>query len=156
MNLTPKQEKFCQEYVKSGNMSEAYRIAYNTINMKQETINKRSSELYHDGDIRGRVNEIREIMKKKDLYTLEQSIQKDIRIVEVYEDALSVIQNMNADEDELEVARRTIKAISNYGFSSAQDRLAKKLGFYENDNKQKFPSIIRHIDLGSGEKPNDE
>ena len=30
-NLTPKQAKFCREYIKCGNATEAYKKAYDTI-----------------------------------------------------------------------------------------------------------------------------
>jgi len=45
MNLTPKQETFCLEYLKTGNASEAYRIAYDAKDMKPATINRRAKDL---------------------------------------------------------------------------------------------------------------
>lgn len=58
-NLTPKQEAFCLAYVETGSASEAYRKAYNTKNMKPETVHKRSSELLASGEIAGRVDSIK-------------------------------------------------------------------------------------------------
>jgi phage terminase small subunit len=57
--LTQKQELFCITYIKIGNASESYRQAYNASNMKDVTINKRSSELMANGVIAGRINELR-------------------------------------------------------------------------------------------------
>ena len=44
-NLTIKQESFCQEYLKKGSASEAYRGVYNARNMKVETIHRKAAEL---------------------------------------------------------------------------------------------------------------
>ena len=57
--LTPKRENFCLAYIETGNASEAYRRAYNAGNMKPETINKRASELLANGEVKGRLNELR-------------------------------------------------------------------------------------------------
>ncbi|MGL4546014.1 MAG: terminase small subunit, partial [Plesiomonas sp.] len=38
--LTEKQEKFCKALIETGNQSEAYRRAYNTENMKPESVNR--------------------------------------------------------------------------------------------------------------------
>lgn len=58
MGLTPKQERFCQAYVETGNASEAYRRAYNADGMKPATVNKRSAELFANGGIAGRLAEL--------------------------------------------------------------------------------------------------
>ena len=38
IKLTPKQERFCQVYIETGNASEAYRAAYNAEKMKPESV----------------------------------------------------------------------------------------------------------------------
>lgn len=55
MNLTEKQERFCQEYIKTGNKSDAYRIAYDTEKMKPNTINRKSYELFKTEKISARI-----------------------------------------------------------------------------------------------------
>lgn len=57
--MTPKQEKFCALYIELGNASAAYRGAYDAANMKAETVTKRASELLADGEVTGRVKELR-------------------------------------------------------------------------------------------------
>ncbi|BAF69578.1 terminase small subunit [Nitratiruptor sp. SB155-2] len=57
--LTQKQEKFCLEYVKTGNASEAYRKAYNANKMKDETIWSKASILLEKDKVRARVEELR-------------------------------------------------------------------------------------------------
>lgn len=75
--LTPKQETFCQEYIKCGNASEAYRKAYNTKNMKAETVNVKASELLKDGKITVRVRELDE-QKRNDNIADAQEIQETL------------------------------------------------------------------------------
>ncbi|WP_281950265.1 terminase small subunit [Nitrosophilus kaiyonis] len=58
--LTQKQEKFCLEYVKTGNASEAYRKAYNTKKMKPESVNNKAYELLKKVEITARVEELRQ------------------------------------------------------------------------------------------------
>lgn len=53
--LTVKQEKFIRKYLECGNASEAYRYAYDCTRMKEETVNKRASEMTKKGEITGRL-----------------------------------------------------------------------------------------------------
>ena len=57
--LTVKQEAFCIAYVQTDNASEAYRRAYNTANMKPETINNKAYALLKKGGIGARIEELR-------------------------------------------------------------------------------------------------
>ena len=49
--MTPKQERFCQAYIETGNASEAYRQAYNAEKMKAQTIHVKASELFASGKV---------------------------------------------------------------------------------------------------------
>ncbi len=57
--MTPKREKFCTAYVETGNATEAYRQAYDAASMKEATINKRASELLQNGEVKGRIDELK-------------------------------------------------------------------------------------------------
>lgn len=70
--LTPKQKKFCQEYIKCGNQTEAYKQAYGCKDWKPETITKRASELMQNGDIQGRIAELQQKVEKKDILSSQQ------------------------------------------------------------------------------------
>jgi len=65
--MTIKQEKFCIEYIKSGNATEAYKKAFNAENMKPTTINKKAYELL-------KKPEIKEFIEKTREQTIEESI----------------------------------------------------------------------------------
>ncbi|MDW0907800.1 terminase small subunit [Mannheimia haemolytica] len=57
--LTPKQEAFCFAYIETGNASEAYRQAYETEDMKSETVHRKAKELMDNGKITARIEELK-------------------------------------------------------------------------------------------------
>jgi hypothetical protein len=76
MALTPKQEKFAQCVADGMTQADAYRAAFNVSpDSKIQTAIKRASELMLDGDISGRVAELRERLTQKALWTREMSVQ---------------------------------------------------------------------------------
>ncbi len=70
MNLTPKQEAFCQAIVAGNSQSEAYRTAYDADNMAPKTVNQRAYEMMGRGDIAARVAELREPVIERARYDL--------------------------------------------------------------------------------------
>lgn len=151
--LTPKQEKFCQIYVKTGNKSEAYRQSYNTSNMKSESVNRRGVEMFENSKIVARVRELQKKLEKRMLYTLEESVKRDKELIKKYESALQVLEDVNSIKKDVEVAERLIKHIGVNGYNSAQERLSKQHGFFEKDNGQKTNVVTNVISLGTGKKP---
>ena len=76
MALTPKQEKFCLVYLETGNASEAYRQAYNTENMKPESINVNASKLLADAKIAQRLADLRAPAIAKAQLTVEDLLRE--------------------------------------------------------------------------------
>lgn len=62
--LTPKQEKFCQRYIETGNASEAYRSSYNASRMKSETVNRVAHDMLKNSKITTRVQQLQDEFKK--------------------------------------------------------------------------------------------
>ena len=56
--LTPKQENFCQQFISTGNASEAYRQSYDYSRMKQENVGQRAKELIDNSKVSKRVREL--------------------------------------------------------------------------------------------------
>lgn len=82
MSLTTKQEIFVQRLIKGNSQREAYKFAYNAENMKDGTIDKRASELFSKGEIKGRYEELLNEHKEKALYTREEAVNDLIWIKE--------------------------------------------------------------------------
>jgi len=143
MALTIKQENFAQEVVKQGNYSNAYRAAYDCARMTSKQINEEASILMSNPKISQRVEDLKSIIQSKKIYTVEQSIKRDIRLIERYECALDVLEDNTSENKDVEIAERLIRHIGQSGYSSAQDRISKQSGFYEKDNSQKAaPSFV--------------
>ena len=74
--LTNKQEAFVQNLVKGDKQREAYKKAYNAVNMKESTIDERASRLIRECKISARYNELREKViasaEKKVIITVEE------------------------------------------------------------------------------------
>jgi phage terminase small subunit len=81
-----KQENACLEFLSSGNKTDAYRKAFNCVNMKPATINRKAKEFFDRDKIRTRVDELRypivqklEIKAEKTLKRLMQGQEFDVR-----------------------------------------------------------------------------
>lgn len=75
MALTPKQELFAQEVASGKTQADAYRSAFNVKpTTKPETTYKRACELMADGNISGRVAELRAAAAERVVWTMADSL----------------------------------------------------------------------------------
>lgn len=86
MTLTAKQEAFCQAIADGMTQADAYRTAYNAVNMKPESVQVKACELTKDGKISVRVAELKSALEKKQLWTREKSVKALINAYKVAED----------------------------------------------------------------------
>lgn len=90
-NLTIKQEAFCQAYIRLGDKSAAYREAYSTSKMKSVTISRKAQELFNNGIVTARINELQSkvaaIAEKKFNITSEEMLRH-----------LNILRNSRIDE----------------------------------------------------------
>jgi phage terminase small subunit len=168
--LTPKQENFCLEYLKTGNASEAYRRAYNTKKMKPETINRMGKAMIDDPKIAARIADLRKPVTEAAQIDLTRTVKEIVRLAvfdprkllnedgtpkplsELDDDtaaAVSGIKVRHVRGDDGETA-----AVIEYKISdknSALDKLMKHLGGYEKDNSQKADAVAAMIaEIGRG------
>lgn len=86
MSVTSAQEAFAQLVAAGKSQSEAYRTAYpKAAAWKPETVWKRSSELMQNGEVLGRVEQIRAELADRGLWSREQSARALIDIVQAGE-----------------------------------------------------------------------
>jgi len=69
MELTQRQELFCQSYIETGNASEAYRASYSTARMKPETIHRAACRLMRVSNVCTRIDELRAAATKLTILT---------------------------------------------------------------------------------------
>lgn len=84
--LTPKQERFCIEYFKCGNASQAYRIAYDAEKMADATINRKAFDVLANGKVTARLDELKRKVEKRTLITKERGIEILTEIAEASQD----------------------------------------------------------------------
>jgi phage terminase small subunit len=112
IKLTIKQENFCNKYIECGNASESYRFAYNCLNMSDESVNVKASELLKSGKITLRVKKLQEELKNKSDITKERILEElsgilDAKITDyiTFENGMIKFKNFS------ELTERQIKAI---------------------------------------------
>lgn len=91
LNLTPKQESFCQLYIELGNASEAYRQSYDADSMNENTVNRKAKELLDNGKITARLELIRNEHSKR------HNITVDSLLIEL-EEARKMALDLNIQE----------------------------------------------------------
>ena len=96
--LTVKQERFCQEYIKTGNASEAYRIAYDSSGMLPATVNRRAKDLIDNSKLRDRIAELQAPAVKQARITLESHLAELHRIKLASEAAGKYASALRAEE----------------------------------------------------------
>lgn len=100
MALTAKQEAFCQAIADGMNQSDAYRSAYDAGKMKDSSITVNASKLTADTNVALRVQELRDALGSKALWTREKSV---IGLANIADDGgakpieiISAIKELNA------------------------------------------------------------
>lgn len=129
--LTPKQEKFCQLYVKLGNASEAYRQSHNS-KAKPESVNVMACNLLAEVNITLRVEEIRDALKANHGITLQN-------ILDELEEARNVALNAPNPQTSAAVAATMGKA-KLLGFDREKKEITQSKPFVINFVKAEKPA----------------
>ena len=79
--LTVKQYNFCQQYMLTGNASEAYRLSYNAANMKSESIHRRATELMANGKVAARIQELQRQAQVNFDITLDGQVSRYMQLL---------------------------------------------------------------------------
>lgn len=172
MALTVKQEKFCQEYIRLGSKTEAYKLAYSTKNMKPATVNNKAYALSEKGEIRARIQNLEKEVAERNRISIDELIQSLASMVrfdiadfydkegnflpvnEMPKHARQMIESLDVQELYSEGAViGQIKKVRTIKKLDAIEKLMKHLGGYEKDNKQKSQDnivVFRIPDNGRG------
>lgn len=81
--LTPKQERFCQNIAKGMSQADAYRDAYDTENMKEESIWSCSCRMMNDVKVMSRVKELTAEAVKDIKYEVEDCFRETDEILQL-------------------------------------------------------------------------
>lgn len=70
--LTPRREKAAKKFVETGDMTESYKFAFSTENMKRTTINRRASEVFADPKVKARLRQLSAALEEEHKITKEK------------------------------------------------------------------------------------
>jgi phage terminase small subunit len=170
--LTPKQERFCQEYIIDLNATQAaIRASYSEPSARQI-----ASDLLSNVDIQERLKEIQKDIQERTQITQDMVIKELAKIgfsdiknyyhggdsqkpISGLDDKISgAIKEVKITEFTTESGVVTTKEIKLYDKKAALDSLGKHLGIFEKDNRQRalFPEGTKVIfeNMDTDEQPN--
>ena len=125
--LTPKREKAIAKYIECSNKSEAYRHAFDTSNMANETVHVKACEFFKIDKVKVRVDELRDELQNKSMVTKEDLIKKLLLIANDYEDNKEFTNS--ASREDIRKAE-VLSSLANSSSSiSALKQISKMLGF---------------------------
>ena len=121
--LTTKQEAFAQSIASGKTQADAYRLAYDAENMKDETIWSKASVLMADGKVTARVDDLRKAIENKQLWTREMSVKA---LINAYKDGnptakIAAVKELNSMDGsnaptKLDVTTRSLDPIADDEF----------------------------------------
>lgn len=98
--MTARRERFAELIADGMSQSDAYREAYpRSLTYQKDVVWRRASELAANSEVKGRVDELRAALQKRNLWTREQSIaelQRALEMAEKSTDVVATIREMNA------------------------------------------------------------
>lgn len=86
--LKAKQEKFVQGLITGLSQRQAYKQAYKSERMKDETIDNKASKLFKQHEIRARYDEIIEEYKQESIWTREKAVEALVWLMDKSKDDL--------------------------------------------------------------------
>lgn len=119
MKLTPKQERFCLEYLKCGNASEAYRRAYKPKKMTDKSVNEKASQMLAMVKIRSRLEELNSKAVTDAVMTRQEALERLSRFART--DLADLVEFGSYEMGEDETGRPIIQAAWKIRDSVLQD-----------------------------------
>ena len=145
--LTPKQRKFCEEYVTTGNGSEAYRRAYDVRpNTTIETIKVSASELLANPNIALTIAKLQEKQAKHFEITRQDVAKGYLEIIQAWRSLMQLASKEELTKDEKQKFYLLKEMVKGSDYRGAYDSLAKMFGLNEPDKTQ-IDQTIREIQV---------
>ncbi len=141
--ITPKQERFVQGLIAGASQREAYRAAYSASRMSDKTVDKRASELFKRGGVKGRYDELQAELADRVLWDREKAARE---LIEVRDLALRHIRETRDDKKNIDDhGKRELadlpKAAAQLVIQSTAE-LNKMFGLYENPGAKDGKVVI--------------
>ena len=145
--LTQKQRKFCEEYVTTGNGSEAYRRAYDVRpNTSIDTIKVSASELLANPNIALTIAKLQEKQAKHFEITRQDVAKGYLEIIQAWRSLMQLASKEELTKDEKQKFYLLKEMVKGSDYRGAYDSLAKMFGLNEPDKTQ-IDQTIREIQV---------
>jgi phage terminase small subunit len=145
--LTPKQNKFAEEYVNTGNASEAYRRAYDVSpDTKLETINVNASKLLSDTNISLRVKELKTKEAEAFQITRKEVAEGYFKMIKSWEYLMDLAAKENLTKEQKAKFYLLKEMVKGSDYRGAYDSIAKMFGLNAPD-KQEIESTVNNINI---------
>jgi hypothetical protein len=135
--ITPKQRKFAEEYVNTGNASEAYRRAYNVgKNTSIDTIKVNSSKLLSETNISLTIKELQIKQAEKYEITRTQVAKGYFEIIQAWQYLMDLASNEKLTKEQKSKFYLLKDMVKGSDYRGAYDSLAKMFGLNAPEKKE--------------------
>ena len=145
--LTPKQRKFAEEYINTGNASEAYRRAYDVgADTKLETIATKASHLLAEYNISTRVKELQKKEAESFQITRKEVAEGYFKMIKSWEYLMDLAAKENLTKDQKAKFYLLKEMVKGSDYRGAYDSIAKMFGLNAPD-KQEIEQTVHNINI---------
>jgi len=145
--LTPKQRKFAEEYVNTGNASEAYRRAYDVSETTSlDTIKVNSSKLLADTNIILTVKELQTKEAESFQITRKEVAEGYFKMIKSWEYLMDLAAKENLTKEQKAKFYLLKEMVKGSDYRGAYDSIAKMFGLNAPD-KQEIESTVHNINI---------
>ena len=145
--LTPKQRKFAEEYVNTGNASEAYRRAYDVSETtSNDVIAVKASELLSNGNISVRVSELQKKESESFQITRKEVAEGYFKMIKSWEYLMDLAAKENLTKDQKAKFYLLKEMVKGSDYRGAYDSIAKMFGLNAPD-KQEIEQTVHNINI---------
>lgn len=142
--LTPKREKFVLGLIDCKSQREAYRIAYpKSVNWTDKTVDSKASELFKNGEVKERFNELRAKCESKAIWTREQAIND---LVSIKNECVSAMLGKEVNEGTGEENTFVNSKVAGVAINAIKE-LNIMNGYNENNVNMKIDKVVVSDDL---------
>ena len=145
--LTPKQRKFAEEYVNTGNASEAYRRAYDVAETTSNNVIKvKASELLKNGNISVTVKELQKKEAESFQITRKEVAEGYFKMIKSWEYLMDLAAKENLTKDQKAKFYLLKEMVKGSDYRGAYDSIAKMFGLNAPD-KQEIEQTVHNINI---------
>jgi phage terminase small subunit len=145
--LTPKQRKFAEEYINTGNASEAYRRAYDVSETtSNDVIAVKASELLKNGNISVRVKELQKKEAEDFQITRKEVAEGYFKMIKSWEYLMDLAAKENLTKDQKAKFYLLKEMVKGSDYRGAYDSIAKMFGLNAPD-KQEIEQTVHNINI---------